>query len=48
MYYCAGYTYETFAVNTKLVEACMFDLTQLEELCRNVDDSFAQAHHEIP
>ncbi len=46
--YCSGYTYETFAADTKLVEACVFNLSQLGELCRNIEDSFAQAHPEIP
>jgi len=48
MNYCAGCTYETFAADTKLVEACVFNLSQLGEMCRNADDSFAQAHPEIP
>lgn len=32
----------------KLVEACVFNLSQLGELCRIVDGSFAQEHSEIP
>lgn len=48
MDYCSGYTYETFTADTKLVEACVFNLSQLGELCRNVDDDFAQAHSQIP
>ncbi len=47
MDYCAGCTYEIFAADTKLVEACVFNLSQLGELCQNVDDSFAQTHPEI-
>lgn len=31
--YCKGYTYESFAADTKLVEACVFNLSQLGELC---------------
>lgn len=46
--YCSGYTYETFIADIKLVEACVFNLSQLGELCRIVDDAFAQAHPEIP
>ncbi len=46
--YCSGYTYETFTADTKLVEACVFNLSQLGELCRNVNDDFAQAHPQIP
>lgn len=48
MSYCAGYTYESFIADIKLVEACVFNLSQLGELCRIVDNEFAQAHPEIP
>ena len=30
------------------MEACVFNLSQLGELCRIVDDAFAAAHPEIP
>ena len=46
--YCKGYTYESFAADTKLVEACVFNLSQLGELCRVADDAFTAAHPEIP
>lgn len=46
--YCAGYTYDSFAEDTKLVEACVFNLSQLGDLCRIADSSFIQAHPEIP
>lgn len=48
MDYCSGYTYDTFTADIKLVEACVFNLSQLGELCRIVDDAFAAAHPEIP
>lgn len=48
MDYCAGYTYETFIADPRTVEACVFNLSQIGELCRIVDDSFSQAHPEIP
>ena len=48
MEYCAGYTYDTFIADMKTVEACVFNLSQLGELCRIVDTSFSQAHPEIP
>lgn len=48
MDYCFGYTYDTFAADLKLVEACVFNLSQLGELCRMVDSHFAEAHPEIP
>ena len=46
--YCEGYSYETFAKDTKLVEACVFNLSQIGELCHAVDDGFAAAHQDIP
>ena len=46
--YCSGYIYDTFISDIKLVEACVFNLSQLGELCRIVDPSFAQAHPQIP
>lgn len=46
--YCKGYTYKSFASDTKLVEACVFNLSQLGELCRVADDAFTAAHPEIP
>ena len=46
--YCSGYTYDTFVADTKLVEACVFNLSQLGELCHLADDFFVQAHPEIP
>ena len=46
--YCRDYTYDRFAADSKLVEACVFNLSQLGELCRVVDDAFAKAHPEIP
>ena len=30
--YCSGYTYDTFISDIKLVEACVFNLSQLGEL----------------
>ena len=46
--YCQGYSYETFSKDIKLVEACVFNLSQLGELCHAVDDDFAAAHPNIP
>lgn len=48
MSYCQGYTYESFSEDTKLVEACVFNLSQMGELCRIVDVAFAEGHPEIP
>lgn len=46
--YCDGLDYEQFSADTKLVEACVFNLIQMGELANRVDDDFAQAHPDIP
>lgn len=46
--YCGEYTYERFIADSVMVEACVFNLSQLGELCRLVDDAFAQEHPEVP
>ena len=46
--YCRGYDYAAFSADSKLVEACVFNLSQLGELCKVVDDSFTAAPPEIP
>ena len=48
MDYCSGMTYEGFVADSRLVEACVFNLSQMGELCRAVDDGFAAAHPQIP
>ncbi len=37
-----------FVVDSKLVEACVFNLSQLGELCRLADSKYMQEHPEIP
>ncbi len=46
--YCNGKSYAIFSADSVLVEACVFNLSQLGELCRLVDDDFSQAHPEVP
>lgn len=46
--YCDGLDYEAFTADSKLVEACVFNLSQMGELANRVDDEFAQAHADIP
>lgn len=46
--YCEGSDYESFTADSKLVEACVFNLSQMGELANRIDDDFAQAHAEIP
>ncbi len=46
--YCLGLDYDRFCRDTKLVEACVFNLSQMGELSNRVDEAFAQAHPEVP
>lgn len=46
--YCDGYTYDGFAADMKLVEACVFNLSQMGELCHIADREFTHNHPEIP
>ena len=46
--YCDGVSDEQFSADSKLVEACVFNLSQMGELANRVDHAFAAAHDEIP
>lgn len=46
--YCKDYDYVSFSADSKLVEACVFNLSQLGELCKVIDGEFIAAHPEIP
>lgn len=46
--YCSGVDHEAFSADTKLVEACVFNLSQMGELANRVDSDFAAAHSEVP
>ncbi len=46
--YCQGLSYADFSGDSKLVEACVFNLSQMGELCRVVDPDYAAAHPQIP
>jgi len=46
--YCDGCDYEQFISDSKLVEACVFNLSQMGELANRIDDDFAEAHPEVP
>lgn len=41
-------TYEQFCADIKLVEACVFNLSQMGELANRVDSDFALDHPSIP
>lgn len=46
--YCYGYSYDSFIQDTKLVEACVFNLSQMGELCNAADDDYVKLHPQIP
>lgn len=46
--YCHGMNYDTFSQDTKSVEACVFNLSQMGELTNRLDSAFTQQHKEIP
>ena len=45
--YCAGLDYERFSANSQLVEACVFNLSQMGELANRVDTAYAEAHSKV-
>lgn len=46
--YSSGYAYDSFIKDVKLLEACVFNLIQLGELCHAADDKLADQYPEIP
>ena len=46
--YCEGLSYDQFSDDSKLAEACVFNLSQIGELANRVDEAFEQAHPQIP
>ncbi|MDD6483907.1 MAG: DUF86 domain-containing protein [Clostridiales bacterium] len=46
--YTKNCTYESFSENTILVDACVFNLSQIGELANKIDDDFASANSHIP
>lgn len=46
--YCEGISYVDFCDDSKLVEACVFNLSQMGELANRVDAAFADANPSIP
>lgn len=46
--YCANLSYEEFESDSKLVEACVFNLSQMGELANRIDADFAQSHNDVP
>ena len=46
--YCSGCDYDSFTADTMLVEACVFNLSQMGELCKSINGEYAQKHPQIP
>ena len=46
--YCDGVDHAAFVTDSQLVEACVFNLSQMGELTNRVDDDFARSHPDVP
>ncbi len=46
--YCAAYNYDTFSANSMLIEACVFNLSQIGELCHGMSETFMESYPDIP
>ena len=46
--YCEGCSYEEFSQDSKLVEACVFNLSQMGELCRLAGPGLIERYKQIP
>ena len=46
--YCAGRSYEDFRIDHQLIEACVFNLSQVGELAKKIDENFKELHSGIP
>lgn len=46
--YCQDLNYEEFCENSMVVEACVFNLSQMGELANKADRAYTADHPEIP
>ena len=46
--YCADHSYEDFQIDQQLIEACVFNLSQMGELANKIDTNFKELHSDIP
>lgn len=46
--YTRNMNYNAFADNAMLIEACVFNLSQIGELANKIDDAFEKTHSDIP
>ncbi len=43
--YCSGVDYKSFSEDMKLIDACVFNLSQIGELCKLIDADYETEHH---
>lgn len=46
--FCKSVDYENFSNNDMLIDACVFNLSQIGEQVNKIDEDFEMAHPEIP
>lgn len=46
--YCAGLDYSSFSQNDMVIEASVFNISQLGEISNKIDESFEEKHPQIP
>lgn len=46
--YTLEMNYDSFSKNSLVVEACVFDLSQMGELANKLEASFVEKHNNIP
>lgn len=46
--YCQGYSYDTFVENSMLVEASVFNLSQIGELANKLSEKYEKTYPSIP
>ena len=46
--YTDGYSYIQFSENKMCIGACVFSLSQMGELCKNLSEDFKTEHSELP
>ena len=46
--YTLEMNYDSFSKNSLVVEACVFDLSQMGELANKLDDAFVEKYDNIP
>lgn len=46
--YCSGLDYSSFSQNDMVIEASVFNISQIGELSNKIDESFEAEHPQIP